>query len=69
MQACRKDTMQRVFSAYTAAELRREARAAVRGRGRFVRWELLIGPSGNVQLRVWYRPRGQEAVAFTSVAL
>jgi hypothetical protein len=41
-------------SRYTKEDLDREAKAAIKGLGRFLRWELMICDHGVVQLAVYY---------------
>ena len=49
-----------LLSRYTKEGLDKEARAAVRGLGRFLRWELVIYEHGVVQLAVYYVCRDTE---------
>ena len=64
------------ISTYTPHELRREARACVKGLGQFIRHEIAIHDTGAVQLRVYfvrhfnpYRPLTSQAVEVTTLAL
>lgn len=55
-------------SVYPSAYLDREARALVRGLGKFDGWELVVHAAGSIQLRAYFfrnwnplRPKAQQA--------
>ncbi len=59
---------------YTAAELGREARAAVKGKGRFIRWALALyqfesGKGCSVSLKCTYFSRELEAEQVTYMSI
>ena len=55
-----------MYSRYTKDDLDKEAKAAIKGLGRFLRWELLLFENGYVQLAVYYVCRDTETTWCTS---
>lgn len=54
---------------YTPGDFATEARRAVKGLGRLLRWEVRIHDSGRVALWAFYQPRGSVTEATVNVAL